>query len=72
MALTGMAQLVEHRPTRQKRVTGSIPSQGTGLGCSWSLVGVCARGNQLFDVSLAHQCFSPSPSLTFSLKINKS
>ena len=31
-ALTSVAQLVEHCPTKQK-VTGSIPSQGTSLGC---------------------------------------
>ena len=30
-ALTGVAQLVECHPTKQK-VTGSIPGQGTGLG----------------------------------------
>ena len=30
--LTGVAQLIEHRPENQ-RVTGSIPSQGTCLGC---------------------------------------
>ena len=32
VALTGMAQLVEHHPAKQK-VTGSIPGQGTHLGC---------------------------------------
>ena len=30
-ALTGVAQLVGHRPAKQK-VAGSIPSQGTCLG----------------------------------------
>ena len=31
-ALAGVAQWTEHRPANQ-RVTGSIPSQGTFLGC---------------------------------------
>ena len=31
-ALTGVAQWIEHQPTNQE-VTGSIPSQGTCLGC---------------------------------------
>ena len=30
--LAGEAQRIEHRPVNQK-VTGSIPSQGTCLGC---------------------------------------
>ena len=32
LALTGVAQQVEHRPTNQK-VAHSIPAQGTCLGC---------------------------------------
>ena len=31
-ALAGVAQWIEHGPANQ-RVAGSIPSQGTGLGC---------------------------------------
>ena len=31
-ALAGVAQWIEHRPVNQ-RITGSIPSQGTRLGC---------------------------------------
>ena len=31
-ALTGVAQWIEHQTAKQ-RVTGSIPSQGTCLGC---------------------------------------
>ena len=31
-ALAGVAQRIEHRPANQ-RVAGSIPSQGTCLGC---------------------------------------
>ena len=49
-----------------------VPNQGTRLGCEpgpW--LGACK--GQLIDVSLAHQCFSPSlsPSHPLSLKINK-
>ena len=32
IALAGMAQWIEHGPSNQ-RVTSSIPSQGTCLGC---------------------------------------
>ena len=32
LALAGVAQWIEHQPVNQ-RVTGSIPSQGTCLGC---------------------------------------
>ena len=32
MALAGVAQWIEHQPADQ-RVAGSIPSQGTCLGC---------------------------------------
>ena len=35
LALTSVAQWVEHCPTKQK-VTGSIPGQGTRLGCGFS------------------------------------
>ena len=65
-ALAGVAQQIEHQPVNQK-VTGSIPSQSTCLGCG---LGECER--QPIDISLARQCFSPSPSsLPLSLKINK-
>ena len=52
-----MAQLVEHCSTKQK-VAGSIPGQGTCLGCGpGALVGVHVTGTQLMffshtDVSL--------------------
>ena len=32
IALTGVAQWAEHWPVNRRRVTGSIPSQGTCLG----------------------------------------
>ena len=59
-ALTCVAQWVGCRPVNQK-VTCSIPSQDTCLGCG--------PGPQ----SRACECFSPSfsPSLPLSLKINK-
>ena len=47
-----------------------MPSRGTGLGFEpHPQLGVCER--KPIDVSLAHQCFSPSlcPSLPLSLKI---
>ena len=61
--LAGVAQWIECQPANQ-RVTSSIPSQGTCLGCragsQWGLV----RGNHtLMFLSL-------SPSLPLSLKIN--
>ena len=58
--LTGVAQWIERRPANQ-RVTGSIPSQGTCLGCrpgAW--LRVCER--QPIDVYL---------SLSFSLPFSK-
>ena len=33
-ALAGVAQWIEHSPANQK-ITGSIPSQGTCLGCRY-------------------------------------
>ena len=51
-ALAGVAQRIECRPVNQD-VTGSIPGQGTCLGCSPSPhLGACER--QSIDVSLAH------------------
>ena len=64
MALTGVAQWVEHCSANQK-VAGSIPDQSTCLGRgqvpSWGM-------QEATDL-----CFFPSlsPSLLFSLKINK-
>ena len=71
LVLAGVAQWIENQPLNRK-VTVSIPSQGTCLGCSpvpW--LRTCER--QLISVSLAHLCFSPSlsSSLPLSLKINK-
>ena len=64
-ALTGVAQMVGCHPAKQK-VTNSIPSQGTGLGCgNVPSRGACERQPHI-DASLPL-----SPSLPFSLKINK-
>ena len=66
-ALT-VAQWVGHCPANRK-IAGSVSSQGTSLGCRFNpQLGACER--QLNDVSLAHQCFSPSltPSLSPSSK----
>ena len=71
LALAGVAERIECRLINWK-VACLIPSWGTCLGCGPSpLLRVCER--QLINVSLAHQCFSPSlsPSLPSSLKINK-
>ena len=43
-ALAGVAQWIEHQPANQ-RVAGSIPSQGTCLGCGLVPGGEHARGN---------------------------
>ena len=51
-ALAGVAQWIEHWPANQK-VTSSIPSQGTCLGCGpGPQLGACKR--QPIDVSLTH------------------
>ena len=56
-ALTGVAQLVG-LPSAKQKVTGSIPGQGTRLGCRFGpQLGVCKR--QPIDVSLLYQCISP-------------
>ena len=49
-ALAGVAQWIECRPVNQ-RVTGSIPSQGTCLGCRHIPSRGRAKGNHT-DVSL--------------------
>ena len=61
-ALAGAAQWIEHWPVNQ-RVSGSIPSQGTCLGCGpgypvWGL-----------QEATKHWCFSP---LSFSLPSSRS
>ena len=65
--LAGVAQWIEHQPVNLK-VAGSFPGRGTCPGC-WPgpQLGACER--QPIDISFTHQCFSPS--LAFSLKINK-
>ena len=71
IALTGVAQLVGNYPAKE-RIAGSIPSQGTCLGVgSIPRQGVFKK--QPINVSVSHQCFSPSlsPSFPFSLNINK-
>ena len=57
LALAGVAQWIECQPMNQK-VAGSIPSQGTCLDCGPGLQ-LRAYKRQP-DVSLPHQCFSPS------------
>ena len=64
LALAGVAHWIEHWPADQ-RVAASIPSQGTCLGRG--------PGPQGAPEATTQWCFSPclSPSLPFSLKINK-
>ena len=58
VTLAGVALWIEHQPAQQK-VAGSIPGQGTGLGCRQGpQLGECER--QPVSVSLTHPCFSPS------------
>ena len=58
-ALAGVAQWTECQPANLK-VGGSIPGQGTCLGCEPGphLEG-CER--QWIDVCITHRCFSPLP-----------
>ena len=57
-ALTGMAQWIEHQPVNWK-VTGSIPSQGTCLGCRpGPQMGVCERQPINISLSPFHPPFS--------------
>ena len=66
-----VAQLVGCPPAKWK-FAGSIPAQGTFLGCRFG-PGWGMYKRQLINDSLSHQCFSPSLSLSFPfpLKINK-
>ena len=60
LVLTGVVQWIEHQPENQ-RVTGSIPSQGTCLGCGPGPQWRVHQRQPHIDVSLL---FSPSfPSL---------
>ena len=60
-ALAGVAQWIEFQPANQ-RVAGSIPSQGTCLGCGpGPQLGACEREPHA-DVSL-HLFLPPFPSL---------
>ena len=63
----GLVGGASSREAEVQKFTSLIPCQGTCLGCgpgSW--LGVCER--QPINISLAHQCFSLSLSLTLSLK----
>ena len=67
-ALAGMAQLVGV-PFCAWKVVGSIPSQGTFLGCRFGPSDLmCQR--QPINISVSHRCLYPSisPSLPPSLK----
>ena len=65
-ALAGVAQWIEHRPANQ-RTAGSIPSQGTCLGCGpGPRLGWGCEKQPHIDVSLP-LFLPPFP----SLKINK-
>ena len=58
-ALTGVAQLVG-LPSAKQKVTGSIPGQGTRLGCRFGLLEGCTWS----DVSHINVCLPPSPPLS--------
>ena len=51
IALTGVAQWTEHQNAKQ-RVAGSIPSQGTWLGCRSGPQQGAREGQPHIDVSL--------------------
>ena len=61
-ALAGVAQRIERWPANQ-RVTGSIPSQGTCLGCRPGPQGGVVRGNHtVIETMFLSLSFSfPSP-----------
>ena len=67
--LAAVAQLIGHCPAKW-RVTGSIPSQGTCLGCEFGPQSGCVQ-EQLISVSLSHWCFSPSLSPSLPLFLNQ-
>ena len=67
-ALRIAAQSVGRHPVKQK-VTSLNPSQGACLGCRFSPWMGRLGEALLIDVSLSHQCFSPS--LPLALKRNK-
>ena len=72
-ALASMAQLVGASSHNQK-VAGSIPSQGTYLGCGLipsmhMIAGPGVYGRQPIDATLSHKCFSIS--FPLSLKAMK-
>ena len=71
LPLTGVAQWAGHHPTSQK-ISDSIPSQGTGLGCrlvpGW---GMRETSNQCFSHMGTLTFLSVSLSLPLSPKINK-
>ena len=57
-ALAGVAQWIEHGPANGK-VSGSIPSQGTCLGCEpGPRLGACKRQPSHVDISLPLLLFS--------------
>ena len=71
--LASVAQLIGASSHKQK-VAGSIPGQGTYLGCRFdshvhTISSLGAYGRQPMDASLSHQCFSAS--LPLSLKVMK-
>ena len=61
ITLAGMALWIEHGPANQ-RVTGSIPSQGTFLGCSPGPQSGVYKRQPHIDVSLS-LFLPPFPSL---------
>ena len=59
LTLAGVAQWIERRPANQ-RVSGSIPSQGTCLGCQPGPQWVaCKRNHTLMFLSLSLSLPSP-------------
>lgn len=65
IALASLAQWFERWP-KDRRVPGSIPANGTYLGCgldfdSLALVGACMGGNQPMCLSCINVSFSLSP-----------
>ena len=69
-ALASVAQLVGHQTAKQK-VAGSIPSQGTGLGCGFIPRSGCARETTDRHFCLTSMFLSLSFSLLSPLSKNK-